>query len=442
MRHATKRPHVLESVFLLDCGLPLDSRFASERTCRRVLAIGDLFMVTAAFVAAAFLSPANYFPLAMEIDRVTAIGSLAVAILSVLVVLQLARIRSGYSWLERIQQISLSLGAVFLLEALLSYSGLAWLLELSETFLGSALCALLLIAWYMVFRRLFPNFPGEQRVLLLGSDEAFPEIGGALVERAGSYRVLGPVPYPADLRATAEEYGPDEIVVGEIPSPGTFPASTLLDLRFQGLAVVDAATFFESTLQRVSCRHLQPGRFLYGDITPKRQNLALQAIYSNALGLAALAVSAPVLLAAAVALKISAPREPLLEPNRAVGLHGIPFDRLCFQCKSALGRRLARMGLRGLPQLFNVVRGEMSLVGPRASRVEFNDALCRQIPYYAQRVAVRPGLTGWAQIHGAGLRQPHDAAVELEYDLYYVKHLSPGFDVDILLAALFGGGAA
>jgi lipopolysaccharide/colanic/teichoic acid biosynthesis glycosyltransferase len=164
--------------------------------------------------------------------------------------------------------------------------------------------------------------------------------------------------------------------------------------------------------------------------------MALQAIYANLVGLVALVVAVPVLLCLAIAIKISAPSEPLLEPFRAVGLHGIPFDRLRFQSKAGLGRWLPRVHLRGLPQLFNVVRGEMSLVGPRPSRVEFAEALTEQFPYYAQRVAVRPGLTGWAQIHR---RNPVDALVELEYDLYYIKHVSPSFDLDILITSIFGG---
>jgi lipopolysaccharide/colanic/teichoic acid biosynthesis glycosyltransferase len=296
---------------------------------------------------------------------------------------------------------------------------------------GSVLCGILLLLWFFVCHLLFPNFPGPQRVLLLGSDVVFPEIGGVLAAAGGGYEVLGPLPFPDNLRSMANELAPDEIVVGE----GAFPATALLDLRFQGVAIVDAATFFESTLQRVSCRHLQAVRFLYGDMAPKRQNLALQAIYANLLGLLALVIAAPVLLCAAIALKLSALSEPLLEPYRAVGLQGVPFDRLRFQSRSGLGGWFARIRVRGLPQLINVVRGEMSLVGPRPSRVEFAEALGAQFPYYSERVAVRPGLTGWAQIHTANTA--FDALVELEYDLYYIKHVSPGFDLDILVASIF-----
>jgi lipopolysaccharide/colanic/teichoic acid biosynthesis glycosyltransferase len=400
--------------------------------------IGDNLIAAAAFCVAPFLSPMSDFPLALQADPVTAIGSMAVVIVSLLIVLALARINSGYSWFERIQQISLSLGAVFLLEALLSYVHFAWLLELYDAFMGSLLCGALLMVWYLIFRMVFPRFPAKRRVLLLGSDVAFPEIEGVLAEGTGSYQLLGPLPFPGDLRATADEFMPDEIVAGEAAA-GTFPANGLLDLRFHGVTIHDAAAFFESTLQRVSCRHLQPVRFLYGEMSPKRQKLALQAIYSNLLGLAALAIATPVMIVAAIALKISAPKERLLEEYRAIGLHGVPFDRLRFQSRSRLGLWLARMRIRGLPQLFNVVRGEMSLVGPRPIRVEFGDPLSREIPYYSQRVAVRPGLTGWAQIHRTDADNRFDASVELEYDLYYIKNLSPSFDIDVLLATLFGG---
>jgi len=399
--------------------------------------IGDIVIAAASFSAAPFLTPASDFPLTLQADPVTAVGSMAVVIVSLLIVLALARLNSGYSWFERIQQISLSLGSVFLLEALLSYVHFAWLLELYDAFMGSLLCGVSLLVWYLIFRIVFPGFPAKRRVLLLGSDVAFPEIEGVLAAGAGSYQLLGPMPFPGDLRAMAGELTPNEIVAGEAAGP--FPANGLLDLCFQGVTIHDAATFFESTLQRVSCRHLEPVRFLYGEMSPKRQKLALQAIYSNLLGLAALAIAAPVMIAAAIALKISAPKEPLLEEYRAIGLHGVPFDRLRFQSRSKLGLWLARIRLRGLPQLFNVVRGEMSLVGPRPIRVEFGDPLGRQIPYYSQRVAVRPGLTGWAQIHRTDADNRFDASVELEYDLYYIKNLSPSFDIDVLLATLFSG---
>jgi lipopolysaccharide/colanic/teichoic acid biosynthesis glycosyltransferase len=105
---------------------------------------------------------------------------------------------------------------------------------------------------------------------------------------------------------------------------------------------------------------------------------------------------------------------------------------LRFNSRSMLGGLLRRLRLEGLPQLVNVVRGEMSLVGPRPKRLEFAKELARRIPYYAERLTVRPGLTGWAQVHfPAG-----DALLELEYDLYYTANLSPGFDLRIIIRSL------
>lgn len=419
---------------MLDCDLSLDSRFDLEHSRRRVFQIGDTVAICAAFCGAALLSPSGDFPLALQADPVPALVALASAIGVALAALHLTRLQTGYAWFDRIQQISLSLGAVFLLDAFLGYIGFPVLLDLAEMLLGSLLCLTLLVMWYLAFRLMFRGFPPRPRVLLLGSDPAFAEIAGFVTAGSGGAQLVGPLPFPGDLRAMANELTPDEIVVGDLPSSRGFPANVLLDLQFRGVAIYDTASYCEDVLQRISCRHLRPARLLFGEISPKRQNLALQAIYSNLFGLTALAAVSPILVAAAIALKISAPSSRLIEPCRAAGLHGIPFDLLRFQSRTGLGSWLKRVGLGGLPQLFNVVRGEMSLAGPRPNRVEFHEALSKQLPFYSQRLAVRPGLTGWARIHGAGA----DAPAELEYDLYYIKHVSPGFDIDILIASILG----
>lgn len=419
---------------MLDCDLSLDSRFELEHFRRRVLQIGDTVAICAAFPLAALLSPSGNFPLALQADPASALVALGGAICAALSVLHFTRMHTGFTWFDRVQQISLSLGTVFLLEAFLGYAGFPVLLDVGEMAMGSALCAALLLIWYLAFRLIFADFPPRPRVLLLGSDPVFPEIWGFLMAGAGGAHLLGPVPFPTDLRAMANELTPDEIVVGDVSASGAFPANALLDLRFRGVTVFDAASYCEDVLQRISLRHLRPARLLYGEISPKRKNLALQAIYSNLFGLMALAAVSPILAVAAIALKISSPARGLMEPCRMAGLNGIAFDQLRFQSRSGLGPWLAKTGLGGLPQLFNVVRGEMSLVGPRPNRVEFHEALSRQLPFYSQRLAVRPGLTGWAQIHRTG----GDATVELEYDLYYIKHVSPGFDIDILIASILG----
>jgi lipopolysaccharide/colanic/teichoic acid biosynthesis glycosyltransferase len=141
-------------------------------------------------------------------------------------------------------------------------------------------------------------------------------------------------------------------------------------------------------------------------------------------------IAAPVLLCAAIALKISAPREPLLEPYRAVGLHGIPFDRLRFQSRSGLGPWFARVHLRGLPQLFNVVRGEMSLVGPRPLPERDYEML---EDWHRKRYLVLPGLTGLWQVSG---RSELDFDDLVHLDFIYLENWSLALDLTILLKTI------
>jgi lipopolysaccharide/colanic/teichoic acid biosynthesis glycosyltransferase len=145
-----------------------------------------------------------------------------------------------------------------------------------------------------------------------------------------------------------------------------------------------------------------------------------------------LIVALPLLLLIMIALKATAPSQPVFQKWRCAGFNNVPFTLLRFNTRSWLGRGLRKLRLEGLPQLVNVLRGEMSLVGPRPKRVEFATELARHIPYYAERLTVRPGLTGWAQIHFPDA----DALLELEYDLYYTANLSPGFDLRIIIGSL------
>src|ERR1700722_12715577 len=127
---------------MLDCGLP--PVFTSTKRNRRlVLLIGDVVLVTVAFLLAPFLLPGSDFPLTLQVDPVSSLGSLAIPVLCMIGFLEFARLRSGYSGVERTQQISLSVGGVFLLEAFLSYVGFAWLPGLWEICVACVLCAVL-----------------------------------------------------------------------------------------------------------------------------------------------------------------------------------------------------------------------------------------------------------------------------------------------------------
>jgi exopolysaccharide biosynthesis polyprenyl glycosylphosphotransferase len=181
----------------------------------------------------------------------------------------------------------------------------------------------------------------------------------------------------------------------------------------------------------------------------------LQNIYSFVFGVAALAGSLPVLLAVAIAVKLSS-KGPIFYRQRRVGLNGRVFTLYKFRSMYAdaehrtgavwavkddpritsVGRVLRKFRLDELPQFFNVVLGDMAIVGPRPERPEFVEQLAARIPYYRQRLAVKPGITGWAQINHKYGDSELDATLKLEYDLYYIKHIALALDFYIIFHTL------
>jgi lipopolysaccharide/colanic/teichoic acid biosynthesis glycosyltransferase len=138
-----------------------------------------------------------------------------------------------------------------------------------------------------------------------------------------------------------------------------------------------------------------------------------------------------------IALLLAVARRGQLMTRRVcVGLHGIPFTVYRFRCGTdGVSRLLARFKLDGLPQILNVVRGEMALIGPEPERVEFSHVLNELIPFYRQKQTVKPGLIGWSQLH-CDADASADALTRLEYDLYYIKHISLVLDAYIAIRAL------
>ncbi len=388
-----------------------------------------MILVAGSFTAAQLLSSGEVFWLNVQLDPWGSLGSLAFVFVCVIVCLEVGDPQQWDSVTDRLRQISLALGVGFLIEAFVSYARFT-ALSPGVMLIGSGLCALLLTAWYWIFGIVVPASRAPLTVLLLDADPVLQTVARSPIFRRQRYQMFGPLEAPNTLSAAIKEYHPDYIVVQE--AKRELPTALLLELRSGGVAIESTAEFYESALERVSTRHLRPPRFLFGDLTPNRQNLAIQAIYSNLTVLIALIVALPLLLLIMIALKVTAPSQPVFQKWRCAGFNNVPFTLLRFNSSSWLGRGLRRLRLEGLPQLVNVVRGEMSLVGPRPKRLEFAQELARHIPYYPQRLTVRPGLTGWAQIHSPNA----DALLELEYDLYYTANLSPGFDLRIIIGSL------
>jgi lipopolysaccharide/colanic/teichoic acid biosynthesis glycosyltransferase len=330
--------------------------------------------------------------------------------------------------------------------------------------LGSLLALPALFGWRLLYiRKLCPGM-GRERILILGATpealeiarqiEAQPEFGFSVIGfvdarpeiSSDTLKVLCGLP---ELTSIVEAARPDCLLVGLAAlEPSTL--AELQSIRLSGVALQPASAFYEMVFGRVpTAMPSLPGLVFQPEPMFSRASiLAVQSIYTNLLVLTVVLGAVPVIILAAIAIKLSS-RGAALVGQTCTGLQGIPFQRWRFQCRrrkhnpdgsiqqplSWVGRLLIRYRLEGLPQCLNVMRGEMSFVGPEPERVEFSDVLSARIPAYSQRYTVKPGIIGWAQLNCDTESLPNTVA-RLEYDLYYAKHISPVLDVIIFLRAL------
>ncbi len=365
-----------------------------------------------------------------------------------------------------VQQVCLAVGFALLLMALAGYLRPDILPGRWLMVLGSFGVVVTLPLWRMAFWKYIVAGLRSERVLLLGNSSILGEIITPIVDRPEfGYSILGylcedeecdfPVPCLGrveEVRSVCAEYKPTRIVVGMAERRNRLPVQDLLEIRFGGVRIEDAADTYEMAMHRVCSRKIQPSQLIFSSMLgPRSQAIAFQKLYSLTLGLVGLVLTSPFMLIAALAVRLSS-KGPVLYRQRRVGLDGHLFWLYKFRSMyvdaeartgavwatkddpriTPVGKWLRRLRLDELPQFWNVVKGDMTIVGPRPERPEFVDLLAQQIPYYRQRLAVKPGITGWAQINHKYGDTQLDAMIKLEYDLYYIKHIAPALDFYII----------
>jgi sugar transferase (PEP-CTERM system associated) len=268
------------------------------------------------------------------------------------------------------------------------------------------------------------------------------------------------------LHALVEQHRVDEIVVGvRDRRNGYFPTSRLLECKLDGVSIVDLPTFFERETGYVQLNSLSASWMIFSEGFSKTNvQKVLKRVFDVSVSVAMLVATLPVMLAAVLAIWHETGR-PILYRQKRVGESGRIFEILKFRSMGVeaehdgvprwakkdddrvtrVGRFLRMTRIDELPQLVNVLRGDMSFVGPRPERPPFVSELTRKVPFYASRHSVKPGITGWAQIRYPYGASVDDAVQKLQFDLYYVKNHSLFLDMVILLqttqVVLFGQGA-
>jgi sugar transferase (PEP-CTERM system associated) len=356
--------------------------------------------------------------------------------------------------------------------------------------LGRGLMALSLLFSFVltaVAREVFFHVVGHEalkrRVLVLGSGSRAAGVE-ALLEKLGpgagfhlvgfvqcgdgqssmdKARLLGDC---TALRALVEQHRVDEIVVGvRDRRNGYFPTSRLLECKLDGVGIVDLPTFFERETGYVQLNSLSASWMIFSEgFTKTSVQKVLKRVFDVTVSVTMLITTLPVMLAAVLAIWHETGR-PVLYRQKRVGESGRIFEILKFRSMrveaehdgvarwakkdddrvTRVGRFLRMTRIDELPQLVNVLRGDMSFVGPRPERPPFVSELTRKVPFYASRHSVKPGITGWAQIRYPYGASVDDAVQKLQFDLYYVKNHSLFLDLVILLqttqVVLFGQGA-
>ena len=344
-------------------------------------------------------------------------------------------------------------------------------------FLFSAIWAMLfIVVWRLSFSWLAKRVGPIERLLLVGTNPAAVELARELyvhrhelgVEIVGFVdpdpaRVGAPVLNPRvvgtveDIPALVEQLAVDRVVVSLSDARGRLPMDKLLDIRLQSdVTFAHLASVYEEYTGKIAVENLRPSWLIFSEgFHNTRGLLAVKRVFDFVIAGLALIVAIPLMAVIAVVVKLGS-RGPALYHQARVGLNGRIFTVHKFRTMqenaeaatgpvwskvndgrvTGVGRFMRRTRLDELPQLWNVVKGQMSLVGPRPERPEFVEQLTAQVPYYGQRHVLKPGLTGWAQIRYTYGASVEDAIEKLQYDLYYVKNLSIALDLAIVFETI------
>ena len=254
----------------------------------------------------------------------------------------------------------------------------------------------------------------------------------------------------------ANQYGAQEIVVSVQNRRGSFPIKELLDCKLQGLKVTDSATFFERETYQIRVDSLQPSWLVFGGGFDQS---FIRAFMKRGFDLVCSTIitvlTLPIMLMAAVAVRME-DRGPVFYSQERVGKDGKIFRVHKFRSMRAdaekggkpqwaaqndprvtrVGNFMRKTRIDELPQVLNVLKGDMSFVGPRPERAYFVEQLMEVVPYYNVRHSIKPGITGWAQVRYGYGSSAEDALQKLQYDLYYVKNNSLFLDVLVLINTL------
>jgi len=431
-----------------------------------VLLAGEAVIVCASFLLAAVIrfGHDSYWALNQEngFYKILGVTGLVLLCLHYSDLYNLQRLRSHT---ETCLQLLTVLGILSLLMAALGYL-FPNLMVGRGVFLGGFLIlALGLFAWRSAYTSLLRGPYLCQRVYVLGAGERANRLVETLRQRKDlGMEVVGWAGAVENGSLTRETLGTtllglkekgavDLVILAMGDRRGAIPMPELLELRLSGIRVEDATAFLEQISGKIEVDELCPSWLIFSEGFRSNSTAFMLArrFISVLVSLTGLLLCLPLVPLIILAIKLTSPG-PVLYRQKRVGCNGVQFNCYKFRTMrrdaeadtgptwagdedpriSPVGRFLRRTRLDEIPQLWNVLRGDMGFIGPRPERPEFVELLSREIPYYNLRHSIRPGITGWAQVRYKYGNCVADAKEKLQSDLFYIKNLSLMLDLWIL----------
>jgi sugar transferase (PEP-CTERM system associated) len=448
--------------------IKLFSHYLNTRTLLQVML--DLGLVVIASMAA----------IAWQVSSLTAVLPAAV-VCSFLLGIVILGVHSGLGFYQRTHNRTpaqtrmrgLMAWMLVLFAAVGVYGLLPLGLEDRRAFGWAMALSLLVVIAHRVFAAHSKAGVARTRVLVFGTGQRAKLVGRSLKKADPNVDLVGYFAGPNEMVTEVSAWGiltpdksltdivteekVDEIVVALAERRGgSMPLRELLDCKLLGVRVVDVATHFEKTLGQIRLDSVNPGWLIFGEgFNQGMARTLVKRVFDIICATILLLVSAPVMILTGILILLES-GGPVLYLQERVGQNGRIFNVVKFRSMrtdaekdgtprwatagddrvTRVGRIIRKLRIDELPQLFTVLVGDMSLVGPRPERAFFVDQLTQEIPYYAVRLSVKPGLTGWAQVryhYGATME---DSAEKLQYDLYYVKNHTWFLDLVILFETI------
>jgi sugar transferase (PEP-CTERM system associated) len=373
---------------------------------------------------------------------------------------------------ELVVRLLQSLGATSLLLAAVYFWFPSLIIGRGVFILATAMVLSAAVGWRAMFEWVSGRIGHRERLLLVGTSAATVSLANELKARkdlgieivgfvdhtqrrisTADFEVLGTLDdIPEIVRAQAV----DRVVVSLSDARGRLPMDQLLQMKLDGVRFDHLASVYEECTGKIAVENLRPSWFIFSSGFRKSRSLeAAKRAMDIMMSLIGIVLTAPIMLMVAALVRMTSPG-PVVYQQQRVGKNGRVFTLYKFRSMrndaekhtgavwatagdtrvTPIGRFLRKARLDELPQFWNVLRGDMSFVGPRPERPEFVNELTRQIPFYGERHTVRPGLTGWAQVtfrYGATVE---DSMEKLQCDLFYIKNLSIALDLFVILKTI------